>query len=814
MERLRALVSPLIWFGLLFLFAFPALSPLLTPAPTRSADGLLHLYRLVQLDALWRNGVFFSRWLPDLAYGYGLPLFNYYAPLGYYLTTPLHLLGIPFTVALNVSLAAALFVGALGMFCFTRALFEQFASSSRETKRNQFSSLAALVSALAFLYSPYNLFNALQRANLAEQWALAFAPFALWRFMRLVQTPTVRRWVFAVLAFAAVMLSHNVTGFLFAPLVFIFTLVCLFANSPGSAFHPAPSAPRLLKSSAYLVPLSALLFSLSLSAFFWLPALLERDYVQIARVIVTPDFDYRFNFVAPLELISLLPRADTGRLNPAFPSTLGVVQVLVALVGLLILAARFRHRRAAPLVALAVAAVVFVALMLAPSQPVWDNISLLSFVQLPMRLRGLVAVCLVPLIGIPILISAERWHNVIALIGVFALVLTALPVLYPRYAPEVPLNPSLTDMFAYEQATGTLGTTSFGEYLPAWVQNPPDTSPFQQTYAQNKIPDRLVIPEGVTECGSQIQPTTLVICVSARDAWYAIVRAFYFPGWSVSVDRQPVQITPTPRTGLISFRVAQGKTLAITYAGTSTEHLADWISIASTIILLSVSALAFITFFSRRSAQRAFSPASPGSAPSRTNLEAAQGRWFESPLSFFAPLLFASLALFAFKTFYADRPGNLFLANFDGSSVADAQVERHVSFNSELELLGFDLNVSNVSGTSSQSEILRGQDLRVALYWRALPALTRNLSTFVHLTPVKDAGTVVAQQDSLHPGHVPSSRWGFDTYVQDLHTFQIPETLAPGVYILQVGVYDPKTGERVKTTDGDDSVSLSEIVVR
>lgn len=809
MERLRARVSPLIWFSLLFLFAFPALSPFVTSAPTRSADGLLHLYRLVQLDALWRSGIFFSRWLPDLAYGYGLPLFNYYAPLVYYLTTPLHLLGIPFTVALNTSLAAALFVGALGMFCFTRALLESFASFPGEAKQNSSHSLAALVSALAFLYSPYVLFNALQRANLAEQWALAFAPFAFWRILCLLQISSVRNWMLAVLAFAAVMLSHNVTSFLFAPLILIFTLVCLFANSHPVTARTAPTTSMQRKYFVFLVPLSALFLSLALSAFFWLPALLERDYVQIARVIVTPDFDYRFNFVAPLELISLLPRADTGRLNPAFPSTLGIVQVILAFVGICILAARFRQRRVLPLVTLALAAVGFVALMLPLSQPVWDNSSLLTFVQLPMRLRGLVALCLAPIIGMSMLVIGERWRSIIALITVFALVLTALPMLYPRYAPDVPLNPSLAGMFAYEQATGTLGTTSFGEYLPVWVQNPPDNSPFIQAYERNQIPDRLVLPEGVTECGTQIQPTSLVVCASARDAWYAVVRSFYFPGWSVSVDGQPVQITPTPRTGLLSFRVAQGQTLAITYAGTPTEHLADWISIAGAVLFLFVSVSAFIAFLSRLSSgQRASSLSSPGDAPSRADLAAPR------VFSFFAPLLFAALALIAFKTFYADRSGNLFVAKFDGTRVSGAQVERRVSFNSELELLGFDLNAYEASGTSAQSEMRRGQDLRVALYWRALPALARNVSTFVHLTEVNNNGTVVAQQDSLHPGHVPTSRWGLDTYVQDLHAFRIPDNLAPGVYDVQVGVYDSKTGERLKTANGNDSLSLQTIIVR
>ena len=55
-----------------------------------SFDGLLHLYRLVELDHLIAEGVWFPRWAPDFVYGFGYPIFNYYAPLSYYLSLPLH----------------------------------------------------------------------------------------------------------------------------------------------------------------------------------------------------------------------------------------------------------------------------------------------------------------------------------------------------------------------------------------------------------------------------------------------------------------------------------------------------------------------------------------------------------------------------------------------------------------------------------------------------------------------------------------------------------------------------------------------------
>lgn len=775
----------LFWLLLLSLFALPALMPLLTATPTRSADGLLHLYRLVQLNELWRQGIFFSRWLPDVAYSYGLPLFNYYASLVYYVTTPLHVFGISFPLALNLSLAAALLFGAVGMFFFAHALLSSFVTdvksfTSPDRREVRGEMLSALIAALAFLYAPYVLFNALYRANLAEQWALAFAPFALWRFLELTRKPNVWNWAFAVVMFAAVMLSHNVTGFLFAPLLFGFILACI------------PST-RTRRDST--ISLGAFFLALALSAFFWLPALVERDYVQIARVIVTPDFDYRFNFVAPQELFALLPRADTGRMNPTFPNTPGLAQIILGVSGIVTAAIFFRTRRALPLFFLAAAALMLTLVMLSLSQPLWDNVTLLSFVQLPMRLRGLVALCLAPFTGIFLFLVASRWRVVATALITVLIVLSAMPMLYPRYARDVPTNPTLTDMFSYEKKAGAFGTTSFAEYLPLWVQELPDKSPFEEAYVRGIIPDRFVIPEGVRVCGSEVHPTVQSVCVSAATPWQVVYRAFYFPGWRAYVNGKQTEITPTPRTGLISFRVAQGESVSVKYEGTLLEHVAEWISIASIILLVCIVVFSFIN--TRRRAKQNISSTEHRRHFTKTSV---QFPCTLHPSSFI--LLLTALALVGFKIFYVDRTSNPFVAHFDGAQLQGLE-PRNINFENAMQLLGAEIDSHSAR---------RGQTVRVTLYWRALPDLKKNLSAFAHLTALD--GFVLAQKDSLHPANVPTTQWEIDAYAADEHAFEIPASLAPGEYQVRAGVYDPATNTRVKTTDGADYVLVGKIIVQ
>ena len=45
-----------------------------------------------KVTILVRGGEFYPRWAPNFFHGYGYPIFNYYAPLTYYLALPVTLM--------------------------------------------------------------------------------------------------------------------------------------------------------------------------------------------------------------------------------------------------------------------------------------------------------------------------------------------------------------------------------------------------------------------------------------------------------------------------------------------------------------------------------------------------------------------------------------------------------------------------------------------------------------------------------------------------------------------------------------------------
>jgi hypothetical protein len=94
--------------------------------------------------------------------------------------------------------------------------------------------------------------------------------------------------------------------------------------------------------------------------------------------------------------------------------------------------------------------------------------------------------------------------------------------------------------------------------------------------------------------------------------------------------------------------------------------------------------------------------------------------------------------------------------------------------------------------------------LAVTLHWQALGASDRPLTVFVHLLDAQ--GNVTGYGDS-EPGNgaYPTTGWLADEYLADTHTVMLPAGADTGDPIrLAIGLYDPSTGERLLTGEGQD----------
>ncbi len=121
-------------------------------------------------------------------------------------------------------------------------------------------------------------------------------------------------------------------------------------------------------------------------------------------------------------------------------------------------------------------------------------------------------------------------------------------------------------------------------------------------------------------------------------------------------------------------------------------------------------------------------------------------------------------------------------------------------FGDVARLLDYDLAIP-VAGVAP------GGTLDLTLHWQALASADRAYTVFVHL--LDEAGTVKGYGDSEPGGGAyPTTGWLPGEYLADAHTVIIAPDAPPGAYRLAVGLYDPGTGERLKTPDGADQVVL------
>ena len=136
----------------------------------------------------------------------------------------------------------------------------------------------------------------------------------------------------------------------------------------------------------------------------------------------------------------------------------------------------------------------------------------------------------------------------------------------------------------------------------------------------------------------------------------------------------------------------------------------------------------------------------------------------------------------------------------------------------------FDVTVQAVFGevatlpsvSVDQTVIAPGEPLDLTLVWRVLNTPGVSYKVFTHL--LGEDGRVVAQHDGFPvDGERLTTGWVPDEYIVDRHTLTfLPEYAAyRGPARLEVGLYDPATGDRVPVAPGVDYVILPvEIMVQ
>jgi hypothetical protein len=844
-------------YALLLALVLPifAIMPLLTHAGLpNTADGPVHLMRQVELNQAWQQGNFYPRWGTDLALGHGMPIFSYAPPSLYQLTQIFHLFGLPLDESMKAVLILDFLLYSLGMFLFARRIFGPG---------------PALVAAAVYVYAPYRLREAYIQGNYGQFTGLAFYPLAFWAFHGLITDGRPRYLVAAALSLAGVLLSHNISSMLFAPLFaayLIFLLILTTYQAGQQAGESTADVSTENYASRFTFHVSRFTFllirtiaggllGLSLAAIFWLPAFGESQAIKLEG-ITRGFFDFRDNFIRLSELVSPPLPLDLAAINPEFPLSLGLPQMIGAVLGMFCLVflvvkakvvirtanyeprttphvSRFTHTLFFTFFLL-----LYAFLTLPQSRVIWETVPLIELTEFPWRMIGPAILCASVLSAAAFSITmhhalpitphvphptphALRIIRISLLLSIFVTIALNAYYLYPsQFIPWG--TPTPAHAFAYEVTSAAIGTTSTGEFLPRSAQLHPRPETLWPDYEAARPPQKIdpasLPPDATVKMIAHLAESD-TLQIHTPQEFVATIRTLYWPGWQVYLDGQPADFSITENTGLIQTTIPAGQhMLTLQLESTPLRTIGQWLTIASFFMLVIIIVLGV---FKRRKTSEVFNNIFSGIVtriiwsiwPKNHVLKLPKpgNIGFEGERTLKPASTIVSLKFFMFTTillialYLLSRPlAPLFTLQSDPNQPQPADQILQVDFEDQLRLVGMD-DLPQTVAVNPPGEAR----FSITLYWRALQDLETNYSVFVHLDAPNSQ--TFANVDEESPDNIPTSKWPPGLYLRNPLSLEIPADLPPIRYKVNVGVYNRETGERLSITPDQTTFKLGSI---
>lgn len=432
------------WFVLVLVLSFWAIKPLFAPGLFPMHDDT-QVARIFEMGKVLRSGTFPVRWVPDLGYGYGYPIFNFYAPFAYYVGGFFTLLGIDALVATKVTMGIGIILSAVFMYVLAKSMWGK---------------VGGAVSALFYMYAPYHAIDIYVRGDVAEFWAYAFIPLVFYGVLKLKERQAWQNVVTVSLGYSGLILSHNLTALMATPFLVLF----IFLNK---------------KIHALSLAFCALLIGLLISAFYWLPALSEMKYTNVLSQI-GGGADFRDHFVCIDQLWSSawgfggsVPGCVDG-----LSFKIGKLHILASLFSLLLFITFIVKKKKTEgeiFFFMILGFLVSIFLMLEVAKPIWEAIPFMAFLQYPWRFllltsffSSLFAGSISYLLKI---VKNSSFSIKKEYVILFALIITLLYFNTKLFVPQTILYKNVYDFTSDYELKWTASKTS-DEYLPKNVKLP------------------------------------------------------------------------------------------------------------------------------------------------------------------------------------------------------------------------------------------------------------------------------------------------------------------------------------------------------
>lgn len=486
----------------------------------------LQVMRLYEMQQCMQDGQIPCRWVPDMGAGYGFPLFNYYAPLPYYIGAVLGLFGISFITIVKILFGIALILP----FYFTYLLAREFTGKT-----------ASIIAGIFFVYAPYHAVQIFVRGALSEAWATMFAPLILWSLYKFIKERKVKYFVASIVSICALVLSHNIFTMVFLPVSLVWVIIWIAKEKDKKIF---------------LWTMSIYVWAISLSAFFILPAFFEKGLVSVDS-LTSDYYNYQYHF-ANLKQLFVERIWGYGPSKPGFDDNisfqLGMINWMIVILSVPLALYRYSKKSKKVIIFCLFGVLLFFAaafMVHSKSFIIWDFVPYLSFVQFPWRFLTLT------IIGSSIAASVftqsfGRYKVYVAITLLFANVVLNITFLnFSEYYPDMTDEKKLSGQEWEQQSKAAIN-----DYLPIAVNNAPQN-------ISDKMP--VLISGQATVSKLDIKSSRWHFDAEVHGGETANIKVpiFDFANWEVVDNGVLTDHSAGKEDGLITVNLAPGKHIVV-----------------------------------------------------------------------------------------------------------------------------------------------------------------------------------------------------------------------------------------------------------
>jgi len=523
----------------------------------------LQVMRIFEMRRCFEDLQVPCRFVPDMGFGNGFPLFNYYSVLPYYIGAILSFVT-GYIVAAKILFFIPLTLAGFSMYFLAKQLFGE---------------TSGFLAAVLYLFAPYRALDSYVRGAVAESFALAIIPLVFYFFLKLIKENTYKNFAFTTISLACFLLSHNIMAMLFLPFLLIWVLYFSFIEKFKN-----------LKQVSL-----AFLLGIGLTVFFILPAFLETNLVQIDN-LTKVELDFRGNFVTFKQLFldrdwgygaSIPGPNDTISFQIGWPHWWFAVVGGLLLVSLVI---RYRRKIITDLSLQKNFAVLFFLILMFcigifmthnKSAFVWEKIGILRFTQFPWRFLSLAIFSASLIAGFVALQVSRGWQMLLVVIAV----LLTVGFNFIFFQPET-FYPNLTDQ---QKLSGELWVTQqkagILDYLPKTAAEPKEGAPASPyTSSGDALISSYIKKSNYFQFNAKVNKEVVME-----------VPIFDFPNWQVYIDNKNYPHSNNNLLGRIALNLAPGNYLIKGYFQDTPVRI-----VANVISLVSIFGLIVVYFLDKK----------------------------------------------------------------------------------------------------------------------------------------------------------------------------------------------------------------------